>query len=89
MSRVKRDPFTSYRNAAEKGIADAQYQLGLIYSSGQGVAVNLVEAHKWFNLAALRGLAAARDHRAALAEEMSNIEVSEAQRQARKWQFAH
>ena len=27
-------------------------RLGMIYSAGAGVAVDLVEAHKWFNIAA-------------------------------------
>ena len=41
---------------AAKGCADALYDLGMAYSTGgNGVDVDLIEAHKWFNLAALNG----------------------------------
>ena len=39
---------------AEKGVVEAQYDLGLLYSIGKGVPRDYVSAHKWFNLAALR-----------------------------------
>ena len=42
---------------AERGDVDALFELGVTYSTGHGgLAVDLVEAHKWFNLAALFGL---------------------------------
>ena len=37
--------------------AEDLYRMGLVYSTGMGVAVDYVTAHKWFNLAALRGVA--------------------------------
>ena len=41
---------------AARGDADALYDLGMAYSTGSGgVDVDLIEAHKWFNLAALNG----------------------------------
>ena len=41
---------------AEKGSVEALYDLGVTYSTGRGgIAVDLIEAHKWFNIAALRG----------------------------------
>ena len=42
---------------AEQGIAEAQYNLGLIYSKGQGVAPDYKEAVKWYRLAAEQGFA--------------------------------
>jgi len=72
--------------AARAGRADAYYELGLVYSIGQhGVDIDLVEAHKWFNLAALAGMHSAQEARAELAAEMSAVEIAEAQRQARAW----
>ncbi|HEV2866266.1 MAG TPA: hypothetical protein VGX37_07105, partial [Allosphingosinicella sp.] len=50
-----------------------------------GVAVDFIEAHKWFNLAALNGSAVAQECRADIAEDMSAREIAEAQRQARAW----
>ena len=41
---------------ATRGDIDALFELGVTYSTGRGgTAVDLVEAHKWFNLAALQG----------------------------------
>ena len=65
--------------------AESLYRLGLRYATGRGVDRDNVVAHKWFNLAAMRGCAGARDERKALADEMTRDEVAEAQRQAREW----
>lgn len=68
------------------GSPDACFELGMAYSSGSGdMIVDLVQAHKWFNLAALGGSAEAQHWRAEIAEEMSAREIAEAQRQARAW----
>lgn len=75
--------------AAEAGRADALYDLGLLYATGQGVDIDLVEAHKWFNLASVRGIRRALIDRAELARDMSPSEVAEAQRQAREWLSCH
>ncbi|QUT06049.1 sel1 repeat family protein [Sphingobium phenoxybenzoativorans] len=69
---------------AASGCADACYDLGMAYSCGTGgVDVDLIAAHKWFNLAALRGMEEAQYCRADVAEEMSGREIAEAQRLAR------
>ena len=60
-------------------------QMGLIYSTGLGVEEDFVEAHKWFNLAALKGNDDAKLYRKDLAEQMSSSEISEAQKSAREW----
>lgn len=71
---------------AAMGNVKALYELGVAYSTGSsGVEVDLVEAHKWFNLAALNGSALAQQCRAEISEEMSAREIAEAQRQARAW----
>lgn len=71
---------------AAAGNVQALYELGVAYSTGSGgVAVDLVEAHKWFNLAALNGSTLAQECRAEIAEDMSAREIAEAQRQARAW----
>ena len=48
-----------YRKAAEQGLADAQYNLGLCYGKGVGVAQNYTEAVKWIKKAAKQGNAGA------------------------------
>jgi TPR repeat protein len=71
---------------AAGGNVQALYELGVAYSTGtSGTPVDLVEAHKWFNLAALNGSQQAQECRADTAEEMSAREIAEAQRQARAW----
>jgi TPR repeat protein len=71
---------------AAMGDVQALYELGVAYSTGSGgVAVDLVEAHKWFNLAALNGSEVAQECRADISEEMTAREIAEAQRQARAW----
>jgi len=85
MAYVDLDALTQFESAARNGRADALYNLGLAYSTGQGVNVDYVAAHKWFNLAAMKGVDEARSWRAQLSREMSPPQVAEAQRQAREW----
>ena len=61
------------------------YRLGLSFSTGQGAPLDYVEAHKWFNLAAMRGSDDAKVYRRELADQMSREEVAAAQRAAREW----
>lgn len=71
---------------ANAGDVDALFDLGLTYSTGRGgVSVDLIEAHKWFNLAALSGSERGQECRAEIAMEMTAREIAEAQRQARAW----
>ena len=71
---------------AAQGDVDALYELGVAYSTGShGITVDLIEAHKWFNLAALNGNSEAQMCRADIADEMTAREIAEAQRQARAW----
>lgn len=71
---------------AAQGDTDAYFELGMAFSAGiDGVDIDLIEAHKWFNLAALGGNVRGQECRAEVAEEMSAREIAEAQRQARAW----
>jgi TPR repeat protein len=68
---------------------DALFELGMLYSSGRAGALDLVSAHKWFNLAALKGRSDAISMRREVAEMMSDVEIAMAQREARAWVAAH
>jgi len=71
---------------AEDGDVDALFDLGIAFSMGApGVDVDLIAAHKWFNLAALNGSERGQECRADIAYEMSAREIAEAQKQARAW----
>ncbi len=65
--------------------AEDLYRMGLVYSTGLGVAIDYVMAHKWFNLAALRGYADAKESRKELSDYMSTDEIAAAQKAAREW----
>ena len=71
---------------AARGDPRAYYELGIAYSAGSsGIDVDLVQAHKWFNLAALSGSERGQECRAEISEDMTAREIAEAQRQARAW----
>lgn len=69
--------------------ADQFFRLGLMYSAGASVPADMVTAHKWFNIAAMRGSREAIDHRCELAREMSSADIAAAQRAARVWLTRH
>jgi TPR repeat protein len=71
--------------AAQGGQPDALFELGLMYCTGRDVSVDLIEAHKWFNLAAMRGNEEAKHYRSELAREMAKADVALAQKRAREW----
>jgi uncharacterized protein len=71
------------------GTPDALFELGMMHCVGREVAVDLVAAHKWFNLSALRGNEEAKRYRMEIAREMSKTEIADAQRQAREWLSRH
>src|ERR1700730_13719718 len=70
-------------------IPDVLFERGLYWASGRSGVVNLVAAHKWFNLAALKGRTDAISLRREVAEMMSEVEIAMAQREARAWMTAH
>jgi TPR repeat protein len=72
--------------AASEGDTGACFDLGVAYSTGSnGAECDLIEAHKWFNLAALAGDERGHGSRAEIAWDMTAREIAEAQRAARAW----
>ena len=72
--------------AASQGQVGACFDLGVAFSTGSnGADCDLIEAHKWFNLAAARGHEEAAYCRADISDEMTAREIAEAQKQARAW----
>jgi TPR repeat protein len=65
------------------------FELGLMYSTGHSVPADMVSAHKWFNIAAMRGSKEAVRLRREIAGEMSEKEIAAAQRAAREWLTRH
>lgn len=85
MACIDVDSLAQYESDAKNGRAEALYNLGLAYSTGQGVDVDYIAAHKWFNLAAMKGSEIAKNWRAQISREMNSNQIAEAQRLAREW----
>lgn len=69
--------------------ADILFELGLMYATGRDCEIDLVAAHKWFNIAAIKGSDRAAGLRAELAASMSKAELAKALRDAREWMTMH
>ena len=76
---------SEWRAAAGAGDRRAMLALGRLHLKGLGVLQDYVEAHKWLNLAASRGEAAALEERDALSAKMTPAQVAAAQDLARNW----
>jgi uncharacterized protein len=81
----------SLEDAALNGAANGEIfiQLGLAYATGRVVPADRIAAHKWFNLAAVKGCKDAVRLRRELSEEMTEADIAEAQRAARQWISIH
>ena len=68
---------------------DMMFELGMMHASGREVPVDLITAHKWFNIAAMKGHGEAAQLRREVAAEMQDAEIGQAQRAARDWLKVH
>ncbi|MEL6829965.1 MAG: hypothetical protein AAFO63_07490 [Pseudomonadota bacterium] len=77
--------------APETGLAAATatgaelYRVGLAYSEGVGVERDLVAAHKWFNLAVMKGSDDAKMLRGEIADMLEQDDIKSALQAARAW----
>lgn len=69
--------------------ADVFCEMGLMYATGRGCVVDLVAAHKWLNIAAIKGCDRAAELRADVAATMNKMELAAALRAAREWMTMH
>ena len=70
-------------------LPESPFQRAIFLSSGRSGQIDLIEAHKWFNVAAAGGNRAAAEHRDELAREMTREQVAAALRAARAWVTRH
>ncbi len=68
-----------FSDAAGQGIPEAQYYLASMYENGEGVKVNLVEAHMRYNIAASNGYEDAVIARDRVSAKMTPRDIIEAQ----------
>lgn len=69
--------------------ADILFELGLMYATGRDCEADAVAAHKWFNIAAIKGSARAAELRSELSATMTKQEIVQALRDAREWMTMH
>lgn len=69
--------------------ADILLELGLMYATGRDCEADMIAAHKWFNIAAIKGSARAAEMRAELSVTMTKVEIARALREAREWMTMH
>lgn len=89
MAQIETMDFAGVVPVESANSPDALFELGLLYSTGCAVPMDLISAHKWFNLAAWKGCAEAARLRKEVAELMTTDEIAEAQRAARAWMTLH
>ena len=82
------EALVEWQAAASEGDARSMMALGKLFVQGLGAPQDYIEAHKWFNLAASRGLEEALAERDALAEKMTPAQLATAQERATSWQPA-
>ncbi|WP_420959580.1 SEL1-like repeat protein [Brucella sp. IR073] len=69
--------------------AEILFEMGMMYATGRDCDVDLVAAHKWFNIAAVKGCERAAIMRNEISVSMSKVDLATALRAAREWMTAH
>lgn len=69
--------------------AEILFKLGMMYATGRDCETDMVAAHKWLNIAAIRGSNHAAELRSKLSASMSKTDIATALREAREWMTAH
>ena len=77
------DAFREWKPLAEKGMADAQFNLAWMHYFGKGVKRSYTPAAKWFQLAAEQGLADAQSNLGVMYRE--GLGVTQDYKNALKW----
>jgi uncharacterized protein len=72
-----------FRRAADRGVAAAQFNLGVMYAHALGVPQDCVLAHMWFSLAAAQGEVGAKEALDDAAAKMTPAEIGLAENLAK------
>ena len=90
VAQDSKEAISWFRKAAEQGDTEAQYILGGMYKRGQDVLpVDLVQAHKWFNLAMVSGYEIARQDVEETEAMMSAEQIEKARLIEKGWLAKH
>ena len=75
--------------AAEQGVADAQYNLGLMHATGNGIPIDFITAHLWWSVAVSSGSLEARHKLVLLEQLMTDEDLGKARELAMQWRDKH
>ena len=79
------EALSQWLRAADEGDGRAMLALARLHREGRGMLQDYVEAHRWFNLAASKGVADAAKERDALSAQMTPAQIAAAQERAAAW----
>ncbi len=77
--------FSWFKQAAEHGVRDSQVNLGIFYTKGVGTPVNLIEAYKWFDVAAKAGDKDAESKREIVSQALRPDQLDAAKNASSDW----
>ena len=78
-----------YREAAEQGLANAQFNLAVSYINGVGIPQNYVNAYMWLLLARAQGHQKAAEYTESIKKQLTATNLSKAQALASEWWEKH
>ena len=77
-----------FRKAADRGVADSQFNLGVLYARGIGMEANIAESYRWFALAAQSGDRDAGQKRDDVAKRLDPQTLKAVQANVQQWKPA-
>lgn len=83
------DDLESVKMAAGQGDANAQFDLGIMYSKGEGIPENDVKAYVWFSIAAAQNNQSARKMKEMIAKRMTRSQIARVQNLSREYWEAY
>ena len=75
-----------FEKAAERGVVDSQFNLGVLFESGQGLPKNLTDAYVWYAIAAQQGDQFAKQRIAILSDTLPAKDLESAEARIEKFQ---
>jgi TPR repeat protein len=78
-----------FLKAANQDYKDAQFEVGRCYQDGKGVSADLVEAFKWFDLAAKKGHLFGKTYRDRLVLQLTSGQIAEGQQRSDQFKPNH
>jgi localization factor PodJL len=72
-----------FEKAAERGVVDSQFNLGVLFESGQGLPQNMTDAYVWYSIAAGQGDQFAKTRLEVLKGQLNETDLANADSRAK------